>query len=278
MNVHIMMFTVAVCYTITSLSDKYAVSGAKFEGHEFTFLMCASMSVFLTVTLPFQTLYFTPGWQSGAAILLIAVCKLLEFEMSALVLRELTAFELKAWLGITLFASYLTDVFYGADLRIIKLIFIMITILGLVCISHEEKGHKVKYRKIVLPLIFYLVSKYCYGLVIKAFSPYVSSTLQLLVALVLLSLVMLTKINPVKLVRKNQRGVLLVGLARIPNVMGMLLENAVIAISLVNYSFIQPLILVNLFWIGRLRKEQCTRWNLIGSLLCVIGVIAFQVT
>ena len=98
-----------VCYTITSLSDKYAVSEAKFTGDEFTFLMCSSMSVFLAFTLPFQVLEFTLTWQSFAAIILISVCKLLEFQMSALVLKQLSAFELKAWLGVTLFVSYITD-------------------------------------------------------------------------------------------------------------------------------------------------------------------------
>ena len=32
---------------------------------------------------------------------LVAMCKMLEFQMSARVLKQLSAFELKAWLGIT---------------------------------------------------------------------------------------------------------------------------------------------------------------------------------
>lgn len=108
MNVAILMMAVTACYTITSLSDKYAVAEAKFTGNEFTFLMCSSMSVFLALTLPFQTLHFMLTWQSFAAILLIALCKMLEFQMSALVLKQLSAFELKAWLGVTLFTSYIS--------------------------------------------------------------------------------------------------------------------------------------------------------------------------
>ena len=58
---------------------------------------------------------------------------------------------------------------------------------------------------------------------------------------------------------------------------GMLLENAVISISLANYSFIQPMILVALFFIGLIRKERCSKLNLIGSVICVIGVVLFQI-
>lgn len=272
----IMMLGVTACYAISSLSDKYAVSKAKFSGNEFTFLMCSSMSVFLALTLPFQKLYFTFTWQSFVAILLIALCKLSEFQMSALVLKELSAFELKAWLGITLFVSYITDVFYGADMRILKILCIALTVTGLVFIAKSGKESKTDYKKIVIPLILYLAAKYGYGLIIKAFTPYIAPTVQLLPALVLIAVLMLIFIKPSEILKKNKEGALKVVLARIPNTIGMLLENAVIAISLASYSFIQPMILVVLFFIGLIRKERCSRLNLIGGIICVIGVVAFQ--
>lgn len=277
MNVFILMLAVTTCYTITSLSDKYAVAEAKFTGNEFTFLMCSSMSVFIALSLPFQKIYFVMSWQAFAAILLVAVCKMLEFQMSALVLKQLSAFELKAWLGVTLFASYITDVFYGASLQAAKLICISLTVLGLIFIAKSAKQSKTDYRKIVFALILYLISKYGYGLVIKSFSPYISSTMQLLPALLLITLVLLTKIKPIQLLRKNPEGASKVILARIPNAIGMLLENAIISISLVNYSFIQPMILVTLFIIGLIRREKRSRLNLIGSMICIVGIIAFQI-
>ncbi len=277
MNVVILMLAVTACYTITSLSDKYAVSEAKFTGNEFTFLMCSSMSVFLAFTLPFQELKFTLTWQSFAAILLIAVCKMLEFQMSALVLKQLSAFELKAWLGITLFVSYLTDVLFGYDLRALKILCIAVTAAGLVFIAKSGREGKIEYRKIALPLILYLGAKYGYGLVIKAFSTYISPTMQLLPALIIIAIITLFMIKPSAIVRKNKKGALKVVLARIPNAAGMILENAVISISLANYSFIQPMILVSLFLIGILRKERHSKLNLIGSIICVVGVVAFQI-
>ena len=51
----------------------------------------------------------------------------------------------------------------------------------------------------------------------------------------------------------------------------------VIAISLANYSFIQPMILVTLFVIGLIRKEKRSVLNMIGSIICVVGVAAFQI-
>ena len=103
MNAFALMAGVTACYTVSSLSDKYAAAKARFDPDEFTFLMCASMSVFLALTLPFQTIAFSLTWQAFAGVALVALCKLLEFRMSVPVLKEMSAFELKAWLGVTLF-------------------------------------------------------------------------------------------------------------------------------------------------------------------------------
>lgn len=275
MNVVILMLAVTACYTICSLNDKYAAAKANFSGDEFTFLMCSSMSVFLAASLPFQNLSFSFTWQSFLAVLLVAACKMLEFQMSARVLKQLSAFELKAWLGITLFASYFTDIFFGSELSVFKLICIFATAAGLVFIARSSKGG-VNYKQIILPLVLYLVSKYGYGLIIRSFSPYASSTMQLLPAMVIISLIMLPRVHIRELIKNNRSGVVKVVLARIPNTLGMLLENAVISISLANYSFIQPMILVTLFVIGLIRREKRSRLNLIGSIICIVGIVAFQ--
>lgn len=275
MNVIILMLAVTACYTICSLNDKYAAAKANFSGDEFTFLMCSSMSVFLAASLPFQNLSFSFTWQSFLAVLLVAACKMLEFQMSARVLKQLSAFELKAWLGITLFASYFTDIFFGSELSVFKLICIFATAAGLVFIARSSKGG-VNYKQIILPLVLYLVSKYGYGLIIRSFSPYASSTMQLLPAMVIISLIMLPRVHIRELIKNNRSGVVKVVLARIPNTLGMLLENAVISISLANYSFIQPMILVTLFVIGLIRREKRSRLNLIGSIICIVGIVAFQ--
>lgn len=278
MGVFALMLAVTCCYTISSLSDKFAVSKAGFCGNEFTFLMCSSMSVFLAISLPFQEIYFLFSWQAFSAILLIAACKMFEFQTSAMVLKELSAFELKAWMGTTLFASYITDIIGGAEAKISKFLCIIVTTLGLVFIARSGSRGKVNYRKIIVPLILYLAVKYGYGLIIKSFSEYASPTMQLLPALIIISVITFPKAAPKNIFINNRGGAVKVILARIPNTIGMLAENAVISISLADYSFIQPMILVTLFTIGLIRKEQYSRLNLIGSIICVIGVISFQIS
>jgi len=275
MNVYLMMLGVTACYTITSLSDRYAAHTAKYTGHEFTFLMCASLSVFMLFSLPFQEIHFTLAWQSFAAILLIAACKYFEFEMTAYVFDELTPFELKAWLGVNLFVSYFTDIFFGETLRIARLGCIALTAVGLVLIVRSDKKEKPDYRRIIVPMILYMLSKYGYSLVIKGFTPYISPTVQLFPALILLTVITLFRIKPVELVKKNKKGAAIVISARIPNTVGMLLENAVIAISITHYSFIQPMILVSLFLIGLMRERGKSKTELAGSIICIAGITAF---
>ena len=269
------MLLVTACYTFTSLSDKYAIAESRLSGNLFTFLMCASMSVCLALSLPFQKIDFQCSWQTFLGIGLVALCKFLEFQMSALVLKELSAFDLKAWMGVTLFVSYCTDVCYGAPLRMIKFMCIAVTAVGLALVVRSRQGRKIQYRKILLPLILYLASKYGYGLVIKAFTPYASSAMLLLPAFVLLTIVLLPMVKASQL-WDQRSGVCKVVLARVPNTVGMLAENAVISVSLTSYSFIQPMVLVSLFFIRLVRKERCSVPNLIGSILCIIGLLAFQ--
>ena len=89
-----LMLLVVACYTICSLSDKYSVAKLKFDGNSFTFLMAAPTALLLLVLMPFSDLHIELCWQSALAAILIAVSKLLEFKMSALVLTEMSAFEL----------------------------------------------------------------------------------------------------------------------------------------------------------------------------------------
>ena len=275
MNAISLMLGVTACYTITSLSDKYAAAKAKFDPDEFTFLMCASMSVFLAATLPFQTIAFSLTWQSFAGVALVALCKLLEFKMSVLVLKEMSAFELKAWLGVTLFVSYFTDVFMGENLKALRLVFICFAALGLVLIVRSDKAEKIHYRKIILPLLLYLAAKFGYGLTIRGFSDYASSIMLLLPGLVIVALLCLPKVR-FRSYSEKPKGTLNVVLARIPNTAGMIMENMVIGISLSNYSLIQPLILVTLFVISLIRRETCSKANIIGGVLTIAGVIGFQ--
>jgi hypothetical protein len=271
-----LMLLVVICYTICSLSDKYSVAKLKMKGNEFTFLMAAPTSILLLLMLPFSDTHFIMGWQSLLSIVLIALSKLLEFKLATVILREMSAFELKAWLGLTLFFSYATDIFIGTStFSIVKIIAIIVTAVGLFMIAKSENGH-INYRKIIIPLFFYLLAKYGYGIIITASKQYVSSYLALLFGLILLALILIPFAKPVKLFKTKFKGSMFVALTKIPNAIGLVLENMVIAISMTNYSFIQPMIMVTLFFIGIIRKESTKPLNIIGGIICIIGILGFQ--
>lgn len=273
-----LMLMVVLCYTICSLSDKYAVAKIKFNGNELTFLMAAATALFMTFTLPFVDTRVVWGIPAVVAILLLTASKMLEFQMSALILQDMSAFELKAWLGICLFMSYFTDILMKTQrFSWLRLGFIAVTVVGLVLIAQAGRK-KIRYGKIVLPLIVYLIAKYGYGLVIAAAEPYISSTMCLYFALILLALILLPMAHPVRIFREKRNGGLFVVLTKIPNVAGLLGENAVIAVSLANYSFIQPMILVVLFFWGIARKEEeHDLLSVLGGIVCIVGIVGFQI-
>lgn len=273
-----LMLMVVLCYTICSLSDKYAVAKIKFNGNELTFLMAAATALFMTFTMPFVDTRVVWGIPAVVAILLLTASKMLEFQMSALILQDMSAFELKAWLGICLFMSYFTDILMKTQgFSWLRLGFIAVTVVGLVLIAQAGRK-KIRYGKIVLPLIVYLVAKYGYGFVIAAAEPYISSTMCLYFALILLALILLPMAHPVRIFREKRNGGLFVVLTKIPNVAGLLGENAVIAVSLANYSFIQPMILVVLFFWGIARKEEeHDLLSVLGGIVCIIGIVGFQI-
>lgn len=273
------MLTVTICYTICSLSDSYAVAKLKFNGNELTFFMAAATSLLMLFVLPFDSRLFVLSWQSFAVIILMAVSKMLEFQLAAIILRDMSAFELKAWLGITVFLSYATDLFTGVSpLGIgtaVKFGFIAVTSAGLFLIARSGNG-KIPYKKILLPLAGYLLSKFGYGMTVKFTQDSISPTLSLFCALVILAVILSPKAHPVKLIREKTRGTAFVSVTKIPNVIGLVCENAVAMQSMANFSFIQPMVLATLFLVGLIKREGYGRLNIAGGIICIIGIVGFQ--
>lgn len=274
-----LMLIVVVCYTICSLSDKYAVAKLKMDGNTLTFIMAAATSIFMLAYLPFDSRHFDGGLTAYLAIGLMVVSKLFEFQLAAVILKEMSAFELKAWLGLTVFLSYGTDLIIGNSMpgivTVWKFCFIAVTAAGLFMIA-KAGGKKINYKKLILPLSGYLLCKFGYGLIVTFTKESISPTLSLFFALVILSVLLAPLVHPIRLCREQPKGVLIVGLTKIPNVIGLVLENLVAQQSMANYSFIQPMILVALFFIGVARKEECTKLNIAGGIICIIGIAGFQ--
>lgn len=272
-----MILLAAGCYTVCSLSDKYAASTAKLSGIRITFIMAAATAFFMTLLLPILGIPFSPlSWQLLVFVILIAANKLLEFVLGTAILIEMSAFELKAWLGVALFLSYFTDAFaYGESFSAVGLLFIAVTAVGLFLIAQSNRKN-VRYRKIVLPLIFYIAVKYGYGLTMRFAEPYGDSTLILYFALILLTVVLAPKAHIVQAAREKKKGVLITAVTKLPNAVGLYAENTALAVSLTGYSMIQPLILVALFLIGCFRGEYCTKLSMAGALVAVAGIVGFQ--
>lgn len=276
----IYMLTAAACYTITSLNDKYASAKLKLSGNETTFLMALGTAFFMLFYLPFADKFFTVSWQSFAVVLMMAFLKFMEIGLSVKILREMSAFELKAWLGITLFLSYTLDLIAGNETlgihTVYKFAAIAVTSIGLILIARAE-NKTIDYKKILLPLIFYLAEKFCYGLVVNVSQAYISPTFSLFLAFIILTVCLAPRVHFVRLVKEKPKGTGLVLAAKIPNTVGLVCENLTAAQSITNYSFIQPIILAALFAIQLIRREETSKLNLAGGILCVLGIVLFQV-
>ncbi len=272
-----MILLAAGCYTICSLADKYAVSSAKLKGTEITFIMAAATALFMTFILPFTGIAFPAcSWQLILSVVLIAADKMLEFLLSAKVLTEMSAFELKAWLGISLFISYFTDTFvYGADLSVTGFVFIAVTAAGLFLIAGSNRK-TVHYKKIIVPLIFYILIKFGYGIIMRYAEPYGSSSCILYIALILLALCLMPNVHPIRLFKAKKKGVTVTAVTKLPNAIGLFAENAALSVSLTGYAMIQPIILIALFLIGVFRKEYCTKMGIAGAVISILGIVGFQ--
>lgn len=276
----IYMLAAAVCFTITSLNDKYASAKLKLSGDETTFLMALGTSFFMLFYLPFANRFFTVSWQSLAVVITMVFLKFVEIELSVRILREMSAFELKAWLGISLFLSYSLDLITGNEPlgthTAYKFAAIAVTAVGLFLIAKSE-NKTIHYKVILLPLIFYVAEKFCYGLLVNVSQAYISPTLSLFLAFIILTVLLVPRVQFIRLLKEKPKGTGLVLAAKIPNTVGLVCENLTAANSITNYSFIQPIILASLFVIQLIRREESSRLNLAGGILCVSGIVMFQV-
>ena len=273
------MLLVVFCYTLCSLNDKYAVSRCMYDRHELMFLMSAGTVVFLGATLPFYDLGFEWSWRIILPVGGIAAIKYTEFAVLPTILRQMSPFQLKSWVGLTLFISYFTDViFYASPLSALLLGFIIITFTGLALAARADR-RSTDYKKIWLHLAVYVLTKYAYGLVMRSTGSILPTTLTLFFALVIIAVISFFCIDVKTMLSKpeGRKGALIVLLAKLPNTAGLLGENYTAERSLSNYSFIQPLILVVLFVMTLLdRRSKLPALSIIGGAVTVVGIVGFQ--
>ncbi len=272
------ILTAAGCFTICSLADKYSVSKARLDGKTITWIMAFATSVFLALLLPFSGIDFKPlSWGLLIFSALAAVDKFFEFVLSAKVLVQMSAFELKAWLGLTLFISYFTDaVMYNSNWSVKGIVFLAVTLAGLFLIA-KSNSKAVEYKKIIIPLILYILVKFGYGFIVKAGEQYAPNIETLFVALIILTIVLFPFVKITNQLKTNKKGILVTAITKLPNAVGLIAEGFAITVSLTGFSLIQPIILVALFLIGVIRKEGGGKMGLLGSVVSILGIAGFAI-
>lgn len=286
-------------YTICTLNDKKTVSRGELSGSEFTFFISASTAAFMLPCLPFLHLRAALCPQTFGISALLVANKLCEFYTAAVCLSVLSAFEVKAWLGLAMFLSYGADcAIFGEAPSASKLACLPFALAGLALIaSGSGNGRKLtrgELLRLIPAMALYIFAKFSYGLIMRAGEPYLSKNTGLFISMLALTAIMAVAIFPKRaeggllkrLYLANERPcdyavfkkmLLIVFLTRLPNIAGLLAENALIGMSLTLYSFVQPLILVTLFFITIAKRERFTAKNLLGSLMCVGAIAMFQI-
>lgn len=286
-------------YTICTLNDKKTVSRGGLSGSEFTFFISASTAAFMLPCLPFLHLRAALCPQTFGISALLVANKLCEFYTAAVCLSVLSAFEVKAWLGLAMFLSYGADcAIFGEAPSASKLACLPFALAGLALIaSGSGNGRKLtrgELLRLIPAMVLYIFAKFSYGLIMRAGEPYLSKNTGLFISMLALTAIMAVAIFPKRaeggllkrLYLANERPcdyavfkkmLLIVFLTRLPNIAGLLAENALIGMSLTLYSFVQPLILVTLFFITIAKRERFTAKNLLGSLMCVGAIAMFQI-
>ena len=100
-------------YSITAYGDKYISAKLTCTPEEYTFFVSLVTVFWLALCLPFT------GWRLGMDryciffLVCLVVWKVLEFYTTAILLKHMEPYELKAWLGINMILSYGINLWEG---------------------------------------------------------------------------------------------------------------------------------------------------------------------
>lgn len=181
---------------------------------------------------------------------LLVLWKLIELYTSALLLKTVSAYELKAWLGINIVCSYLYNVLcgiYQTDLRIIG------------CSA----------------ILLFIISKLLYGLTMNQMTEDCKATSVLFLVMFFVALLQLPRIHVRELAKR--KGIGGAALTRLPNAGGLIFEASVAMKSVFLFSMIQPVQLALLFAASLIQKEPMGKMKFLGSLICIFSVCAITV-
>lgn len=269
-----------VCYTISSLGDKYISSRLKCSPAEFAFIVSFATMVWIGITFPITGWGFPFNMRNGLILLSLAVWKVMEFYTSALLLKTVSAYELKAWLGINIVCSYHFNVMQGvyrADVWVA--LCSVILLMGIVMImkgrDESRRTEEGSFGKLCLLFLLFILSKFLYGLMLGQMTQGCRTTSVLFIVMLVTALLQLPRIQVRELMgRKGMGGA---ALTRLPNAAGLILEAMIAMENIFLYAMIQPIQLALLFVASIGKREPMGRMKLAGSLLCILSVCAITV-
>lgn len=267
------LLTVAF-YTASSLGDKFISAKIGCNEREFSFLVSASTALFLAIFLPFLGWKFSFTLQSCAALCLLVVCKIAEFYTSAMLLKSVSAYELKSWLSLNVAVSFLTDVFRGTERFFIAFVPCAVALavgIGMTAFGGERKG----LLRYVFLSILYVASKFTYGFGMNLLRRSTSPVPALILVMLGVAFLQLPFLRFREFFKK--RGIVKGALTRIPNAAGLWTEAIAAQQNLLLYSLVQPMQLAILLVVAIARRERPKAVKLAGGLLTLAAVTAMTV-
>lgn len=265
----------AACYTVSSIEDKRITSKLKCTPAEFAFIVSSATMARIGAAMPFIGWGFVFSMHNCLILLALAAAKIIEFYTSAILLKTVSAYELKAWLGINIVCSYYYNAINGVYAwNPWVILFSILLFIGIAMIvSGQNVSRKERrYSRWVLCLLFLLFigSKFLYGLMFGLMTHGCEATSVLFIVMLLTAFIQLSKIQIRDVT--GRKGITGAVVSRIPNAAGLILEVFVAMQDVFLYAMIQPVQLAVLFLFSIVKKEPMGGRKLAGSILCLLSV------
>ena len=260
------------CYSASSLGDKFISAKLKCAAPEFSFLVGLSTAVFLALLLPFSGWAFAFTWGSVSSLSALTVLKIAEFYTSALLLKHVSAYELKAWLSLNVIFSYLADLARGTAVFFAAILPCAVLLFGgvLMAARSERRGGGAW----VLCLA-YIASKFLYGFVMNTLPAGTAPVSVLILVMLIVAAAQLPFLKFRLFFRK--KGLAAGALTRIPNALGLWTEAMAAGQSLLLYALVQPMQLALLLLAAAAGREKIGREKLLGTVFTLAAVCAATV-
>ena len=263
-----------VFYSLTAYGDKYISSKMKCTPGEYTFLVSIVTVFWLLLCLP------VTGWQMNFNLysILLLIClivwKILEFYTTAMLLKHMEPYELRAWLGINVVLSYGINLLEGKNsFRISILVLVICLLTGIYLILTAQAERKLT-RSIVVCLL-YIVSKFMYGLQMGYTVSYGNSITILILVLTIVAVIQLPHLS--KRTLPDKKKMLGVVVSRLTNAAGLITEAEAATANIFFYTLVQPIQLFVLFIVCLITRKPMSRRKRVGSVLCVAAVFLMTI-